>query len=206
MTDRRSQASSLWIIRHGKPDVPTSGWRVSRTEFNQYLLAYDQAGLSASEADRLRTRYQDCPKPELVLSSDLPRAFATAELFARGAKIITDPILREVPVQIPDYPGRFLEGRWPSELWWTYLRIAWFRGLQAETPKLSSARALRAIEFVTAHRTANTELAVVSHSGFLLIVVDKLHRRHAVSGPRLPSIEFGRPNHYRWLGDGQAQS
>ncbi len=191
--------AALWIIRHGKPDVPTNAGRITREEFNHYLAEYDQAGLSEQEAARLRLCYQDYPKPDLVLASDLPRAFETAKLFAKGATIITDPILREVPIQVPANPSWFLHQRWPGELWWTYLRLAWFRGLQPESPAISRARADQAMALIEAHRREPQQLAVVSHSGFLLILINQMHRQHRIAGRILPSIDFGRPTGYRWL-------
>ena len=197
---KRPDKIALWIIRHGKPDVPANARRVTREEFNQYLVDYDQAGLSAEEAERLSLRYRDYPKPGLVLASDLPRALETAKIFARGTPIVTDPLLREVPVQLPQYDGWFLNGRWPGEVWWSYLRLAWFRGLQRETPDVSRARARQAIELLEAHRYRYGPLAIVSHSGFLLILINQMHRERRISGPRLPSIEFGRPTGYQWSG------
>jgi broad specificity phosphatase PhoE len=203
--NERPDTPSLWVIRHGKPDVPKNAPRVTREEFNQYLADYDQAGLSVNEMDRLRTQYQAYPKPDLVLASDLPRALQTAELFARGTPIVTDPVLREVPVAIPDTSGWFLSGRWPGEWWWSYLRVAWFRGLQQETPALSRQRAQRAMEFIASYRQHH-QIAVVSHSGFLLILMDQMHRQHHVRGPRLPSIVFGKPTEYHRLGPLQSET
>lgn len=196
----------LWIIRHGEPDVPMNSWRITRDEFNHYLLAYDQAGLSQAEAERLRLQYQAYPQPDLVLASDLPRALETAKLYARGTPVFTDPVLREVPVELPSQSTWFLNGRWPKRVWWSYLRAAWFRGLQAESPALSRKRARAAVEFIEAHRGQSRQMAVVSHSGFLLIVVNQLHRQHQIAGPFLPSIDFGRPTGYQWLGKLQSQA
>jgi broad specificity phosphatase PhoE len=187
--------------------VPPNAWRVSREEFNHYLSLYDQAGLSEGEIRRLELLYQPYPKPDLVLASDLPRARDTARVFARGAEIIIDPVLREVPVKLPDHNGSwFLSGRWPGEVWWSYLRLAWFRGRQAETPDASRERAHAAIAFLLEHQRSGQSVAVVSHSGFLLILVDRLHRQKTISGPRFPSIDFGRPTAYHQLGQLEPQA
>ncbi len=201
----RSDKQALWIIRHGKPDVLENARKVTREEFNRYLSAYDEAGLSPDEADRLRRQYESYPKPDLVLASDLPRALETATLFARGTPIFTDQVLREVPVALPPQSTWFLNGSWSGETWWTYLRVAWFRGLQQESPALSRKRAQAALEFIEHHRGHRSQMAVVSHSGFLLMLVNQMHRQHRIHGPFLPSIKFGQPTGYQWLGQLQAQ-
>ncbi len=192
-------AAPLWIIRHGRPDVPANRWRVSRDEFNRYLEAYDLAGLGPAERDRLEAFYARYEKPDLVLTSDLPRAYETARLFARGAEIEVHGLLREVPVLIPNRPGWFLANCWPTEVWWSYLRLAWFRGHQAEVPAASYRRAQTAIELLAEKFVPYRRIAVVSHSGFLLILVHHLHRQRLIAGQRWPSIDFGRPTPYQWL-------
>ncbi len=189
----------LWIIRHGRPDVPANRRRVSREQFNRYLEAYDSAGLSPIERDRLGALYEQYRKPDLVLTSDLPRAYETARLFARGAPIEVHALLREVPVLIPDGPGWFLSNHWPGEVWWSYLRLAWFRGHQAEVPAASYRRANTAIQLLADKFHPYRQIAVVSHSGFLLILIHHLHRQRQIAGPRWPSIDFGRPTPYQWL-------
>lgn len=195
---------TLWTIRHGHPDVPKNRPRVSRDEFNRYLDAYDAAGLSPSEAARLQALYATYPRPDLVLSSDLPRARETAILFARGADVRVDPVFREVPVFLPPGESWFLTGRWPGEVWWSYLRVAWFRGAQRETPEQSRARVADAIDLIEAALASAGGVGLVSHAGFLLLLVDTMKRRGLVAGPRLPSIGFGRATAYQWLGELEA--
>lgn len=191
----------LWTIRHGHPDVPKNRPRVSRDEFNRYLDAYDAAGISPSEAARLKTLYASYPRPDLVLSSDLRRAKETADLFARGAEVRADPVFREVPVFLPAGESWFLNGRWPGEVWWSYLRVAWFRGAQRETPEQSRARVQEALALIRTALASAGAIGLVSHAGFLLLLVDSLQRRGLISGPRLPSIGFGRATAYHWLGE-----
>ncbi|PSR22092.1 MAG: histidine phosphatase family protein [Sulfobacillus acidophilus] len=190
---------TLWVMRHGRPDVPLNPLLMTRAEFNDYLHRYDVAGLSQSEADRLTQAYQGYPVPDLVIASDLPRARETAELFGRGAPIIVDPLFREIPVKVPeDASTWFLTRRWPSEMWWSYLRVAWFFNIPPEGYDKSTLRSRQAAQEIVRHQDAVSSLAVVSHSGFLLVTVNQMMRQGLLVGRRLPHIGFGEPTTYRW--------
>ncbi len=185
-------------MRHGRPNVPRNPALMDRHEFNRYLDAYDAAGLSDQEDTRLRLLYAKWPEPDVIISSDLPRALATAHLFARHHEVVTSPLLREIPVRLPDDSTKFLRGRWPTEVWWTYLRYHWFKNQEPEGRIRSAERALSAIQFIAQHRQPRARLAVVSHAGFLLLMVNLMQRRSQVGGRRLPHIGYGEPTPYYW--------
>ena len=188
----------LWVMRHGRPNVPPNPLLMTKTEFNEYLHQYDVAGLSEVEADRLTALYRTYPVPDLVLSSDLPRAHETAQLFGRGAALVVDPLFREIPVRVPEASTWFLNRRWPSEFWWSYLRSSWFFDIPPEGYRQSTARSREAFQAITEHQRTVDRLAVVSHSGFLLVTVNQMMRQSLIRGRRLPHIGFGEPTTYRW--------
>lgn len=188
----------LWVMRHGRPDVPPNPLLMTKNEFNEYLHQYDLAGLSSGERERLVALYRDYPLPDLVISSDLPRAHETAEVFGRGAKLLVDPLFREIPIRIPDASTWFLNRRWPSEFWWSYLRSAWFFDIPPEGHRASTRRSREAVIAIHQHQQQVKKLAVVSHSGFLLVTINQMVRQHLVAGRRLPRIAFGEPTEYRW--------
>ncbi|MCY0899602.1 MAG: phosphoglycerate mutase family protein [Firmicutes bacterium] len=188
----------LWVMRHGRPNLPANPLLLTKSEFNRYLDAYDDAGLSSDESARLQRLYQHYPVPDLVISSDLPRALETAELFGRGAPLKVDPLFREIPVRVPEKDTWFLNRRWPSEVWWSYLRFAWFYNIPPEGRLRSTARSEEAAAVILAYQREVNKLAVVSHSGFLLVTIDLLMRRGHLVGRRLPRIGFGEPTTYHW--------
>lgn len=193
------RGKTLWVMRHGRPDVPPNPLLMTKTEFNQYLHRYDRAGLSDDESKRLVHLYQHYPVPDLVICSDLPRARATAELFGRGAEVIVDPLFREIPVRVPEKASTwFLNRRWPGEFWWSYLRSAWFFNIPPEGHRQSTQRSLKAVEEIVRYQGSAQGLAVVSHSGFLLVTIDQMMRQGLIAGRRLPHIGFGEPTTYRW--------
>lgn len=185
-------------MRHGRPNVPPNPLLMTKTQFNQYLEHYDLAGLNEAETQRLAALYQTYPQPDLVISSDLPRAVETAQLFSRGARMLVDPIFREIPVKVPEASTWFLDRRWPSELWWSYLRSAWFYNIPPEGQTLSTERCRRAISEIARYQAEVDRLAIVSHSGFLLVSVNLMMKNGWLQGRRLPSISFGEPTTYRW--------
>lgn len=190
---------SLWVMRHGQPDVARNPLLMTGQAFNEFLLAYDRAGLTPAERQRLIALYRQTPLPDLVISSDLPRAEDTARLFARGKPVILNPLFREVPVRVTEEsPGFFRRHRWTQEMWWSYLRLAWFRNQQPEGRTESIARAREALQEVSAYQKDVERLAIVSHAGFLLVALNLLQREGQVKGRRFPHISFGKPTHYRW--------
>lgn len=189
---------TLWVMRHGRPNVPPNPLVMTKHQFNQYLEHYDIAGLSSDEQARLTALYASYPQPDLVVSSDLPRAHETAKLFSKGAPIVIDPLFREIPVWLPDANTWFLNRRWPSEVWWSYLRFAWFYDIPPEGQKLSVERSHEAIEKIVQYQKDVRQLAVVSHSGFLLVTINLLKKGGRLMGRRLPRIHFGQPSTYHW--------
>lgn len=193
------QGKTLWVMRHGRPNVPPNPLLMTRVQFNEYLHQYDLAGLSQDEQARLVSLYASYPTPELVVSSDLPRAKETANLFARGAHIEVNPIFREIPIVLPKEANTwFLNRRWPSEVWWSYLRSAWFFDIPPEGKKLSVERSRAAIEQLLEYQQQVQTLALVSHSGFLLVTINLLMKAGQIDGRRLPHINFGRPTTYQY--------
>ncbi|MCL5115626.1 MAG: histidine phosphatase family protein [Firmicutes bacterium] len=192
------QGKTLWVMRHGRPNVPPNPLLMTKQQFNEYLEQYDLAGLSDAETARLTALYQTYPVPELVIASDLPRARETADLFAKGAPIVVDPLFREIPVWVPDASTWFLDRRWPSELWWSYLRFAWFYDIPPEGQKRSYERSREAIKRIMEYQKDVQTMAVVSHSGFLLVSIHLLMQQGRLRGRRLPSIKFGLPSTYQW--------
>lgn len=186
-------------MRHGHPDVPPNPFFMERVHFNRFLTSYDEAALSEKESDRLAELYSRYPRPDIVICSDLPRAHATALLFARGAEVIADPLFREIPVWLPDNSTQFLNRRWPPEFWWNYLRLNWFRNQGPEGKDLSRIRAEKAIAQWSHYQQRYSQVAVVSHAGFISLLIIMLHQRHQIRGPLFPSIRFGRPTFYRWV-------
>ena len=189
---------TLWVMRHGRPNVPPNPLLMTKTEFNEYLHRYDEAGLSSAEAQRLNTLYEEFPTPDLVIASDLPRAKETAELFGRGTHMLIDPLFREIPVMVPENSTWFLNRRWPSEFWWSYLRSSWFFDIPPEGRKQSTKRGWLAIEKIIEWQQQSDELAIVSHSGFLLVTIHLMMQKNLIKGRRLPHIAFGQPTQYQW--------
>ncbi len=189
---------TLWVMRHGRPNVPPNPLLMTKTEFNHYLHQYDVAGLSPTEARRLTAMYEEFPRPDLVIASDLPRAKQTAELFGGDAPLIVDSLFREIPVKVPESSTWFLDRRWPGEFWWSYLRSSWFFDIPPEGRKRSTERSRKAVEKIVEWQQQAEQLAIVSHSGFLLVTIHLMIQMNLIQGRWLPHIAFGQPTRYQW--------
>ncbi|CAB1129691.1 Broad specificity phosphatase PhoE [Candidatus Hydrogenisulfobacillus filiaventi] len=195
----------LWVIRHGRPAVEPPPALVDREGFNRYLRRYDVAGLSPAEEERLRRRFRAL-QADLAVASDLPRAVATARALPPDIPFVVDEAFREIAVGLPDPADVtgvaercFLQGRWPAEVWWSYIRWAWFRDRGAESRAVSDARAQAAIRrLLTTYQAPRRQLVVIGHAGFLSLLVWTLRHQGRLQGPWLPHPGFGHPTRYLW--------
>ncbi len=87
------------LVRHARSSHVHSGW-ITSSGFRAWREAYEAAGIREDERvpDHLA---QIAPKADLVLSSDAPRAVATARLLAPGREIVVSPLLRELDLEGP---------------------------------------------------------------------------------------------------------
>ncbi|WP_430626181.1 histidine phosphatase family protein [Sulfobacillus thermotolerans] len=174
-------AKTFWVMRHGRPDLPRNPFFMNRDLFNRFLESYDLAALSAEESARLAQLYERYPIPDAVVCSDLPRAHATAKIFGRTAPIIVDPIFREIPIQLPEPSSLFLKSLWPAEVWWSYLRVNWFRNQGPEGKDRSRQRATEAIVHLRRYQHDYPHMALVSHAGFISLLITLLHQQHQIN-------------------------
>lgn len=186
--------TELLLIRHGE------------TDFNRQLrfqghvdVPLNETGLA--QARRLAERLADEPL-DLVVSSDLQRARATAEplLRRRGAAAQLDPLWREQAFGV-------LEGLEVPSVRLTHpdLWAAWSRHDADQAPpggesnRLFHARVMQALrELAAAHAQANA-IAVFTHGGVLDMVWREAHGL-PLAGPRECAIPNTGINRLRWDG------
>lgn len=189
----------LWVMRHGKPYLPSNPPRMTREEFNQYLARYDEATVDPHDLSRIAALGRRLPPADVIVASDLPRAAATARALGRDDLLRLDPLFREVPVQVPDGHSLFVRGRWPERVWWHYVRWSWYLGRGPETRQESAARVDAAIaKLLDVYDAPHRRVLLVSHAGFLLILTYRLRKRGLIAGPLFPRIRFGTLTEYRW--------
>ncbi len=95
--------SRIALVRHARSAHVHTGW-IDTAGFRTWRSAYEAAGIVEGErapADLERL----AASAGLVLSSDAPRATASARLLAPGREIVVSPLLRELDLEGPDLGG-----------------------------------------------------------------------------------------------------
>jgi broad specificity phosphatase PhoE len=84
-------------VRHARSSHVHAGW-IDGTGFRAWREAYEAAGIHESEhvPDHLKHLVE---RADVVLSSDAPRAVASARLLAPGHEMIVSPLLRELDLR-----------------------------------------------------------------------------------------------------------
>lgn len=95
-----SRTLRLALVRHGRSAHVHRGW-IDHGGFGLWRAAYEAAGLGGAEKppDEL---VRLAAEAGLIVSSDAPRAVASARLLAPGCEIAASPLLRELELQGPD--------------------------------------------------------------------------------------------------------
>src|SRR6476660_10302071 len=97
------EGGRIALVRHARSSHVHTGW-ITADGFRAWRAAYEAAGIREGERapaplERLVGR------ADLVLSSDAPRAIASARLLAPGHEIVISPLLRELDLESPTLGG-----------------------------------------------------------------------------------------------------
>jgi broad specificity phosphatase PhoE len=159
------------LVRHARSaHVASPGW-VDAAGVDRWREAYDTAGILD----------ESLPPPALVavaadadclMTSNLPRALASAERLAPGRVARVSPLLREISLEIP----RWVRARWPLTVWEVCIHAHWLvrerRGAIAGAAELQrAADAVALLEDVS--REAST-VVVVTHGAFRRLLALRL--------------------------------
>jgi broad specificity phosphatase PhoE len=148
--------TTIFLVRHGATE-----WNHSKRAQGQADVALDEAGYRQAVAAAEELSHVPV---DAVYSSDLERAYATAEPIARthGVEVRTDPAFREIDQG--EWEGLHVDEirrRWPEH--WGPARH-WTARPGGESPAQVRARALEGLARVVAAHPEGTAV-VVSHGG-----------------------------------------
>lgn len=158
------------LARHGRPRIyqPAN----IRQNASEWLAQYDVVGICE---DSLPVRNLLGNGPGVVLASSLPRSVESARRLAGEARLLIDPLFREVGFGVA-YLGslRFPVGIWSllAPLFWL---LRWCRG--AESRQAVSARAARAVDVLITYAEAYGQVVLVGHLFFNWFLARELRRR-----------------------------
>ncbi|MDP9194263.1 MAG: histidine phosphatase family protein [Acidobacteriota bacterium] len=91
------------LVRHGRSSHVHTGW-IDSAGFCAWRALYEAAGIDESERAPSHLD-QLAASAGLVLSSDAPRAIASARLIASAREVVVSPVLRELDLHAPDLGG-----------------------------------------------------------------------------------------------------
>jgi broad specificity phosphatase PhoE len=87
------------LVRHARSSHVHAGW-IDAAGFDAWREAYEAAGIH--EGEQVPADLEPlAERADLVISSDAPRAVASARLLARGREVLVSPLLRELDLRGP---------------------------------------------------------------------------------------------------------
>jgi hypothetical protein len=154
--------SRIALIRHARSAHVHTGW-IDAAGFRAWRAAYEAAGIIKGErapADLERL----AASAGLVLSSDAPRAMASARLLAPGREIVVSPLLRELDLASPDLGGL----RLPLAGWALAVGVrTLFLALRRQYPSAAeAARVDKATAWLDELSVQHPLTVVVTHASF----------------------------------------
>ena len=159
---------SIHLVRHGRSAHVIGGW-VHRKRLDEWFAAYDAAALHPTETPPQSVR-DLASNASVIVSSDLPRAYASARLLRDD--VTTSPLLRESVLPIPRFNITL-----PIVVWATATGINWLRAMRrgdwpdAEERKRGEAAARFLIE-----RATDGVVVAITHSAFRRVIAEELLR------------------------------
>jgi broad specificity phosphatase PhoE len=182
------------LVRHGRTAHVERRW-LDLDSLRSWMAAYDAAGIALRPP----------PPPALLalaagagalVSSDLPRALASAALLSAGRTVEPSPLLREAPPETPADPLPRLGGaRLPLHGWALVFGARWLWASWREAPPpgvdaATLARADAAAEWLIERAGGAGRVVVVTHATFRTLVAAGLARRGWRCAERRPFHEW----------------
>jgi broad specificity phosphatase PhoE len=163
-------ASRIVLVRHGPSAGVMDGRSRDRAEVASWLDARDAVGIEPQSQPPSRLTRLAGEATHLI-ASNLPRAIESAQRLANGRQIHVSPLLREIPLAIPNVSGRF-----PLWMWGTLIHLRWSyriaRGTDASAADV--ARAAAAVEWLAPFSSSDTLVVVVTHGVFRRLMAKQL--------------------------------
>jgi broad specificity phosphatase PhoE len=166
-------------MRHFRVEEPLpSGWRTA-AQLDEWRERYEASSVIPRAIEPGTIAWQKC------LSSDLKRAYATAQAAHKGT-ITQTPLLREMSVN-PFRTGRLSLPVWA---WHWILRAAWLTSHRSQQSAIDEFRQ-RLREVADLLEAEQEDTLVVSHAGVMLFLRKELIRR-GFNGPKFKIAEHAR--------------
>ena len=170
------------LVRHGRSaHIARPGW-IDASGVLRWRDAYDAAGI-LPDSHPPPALVAEAANADCLISSDLPRALASAERLVPGRSARITPLIREMYLDLP----RWVLARWPLTVWELCIHADWMarelRGAIASDTELR--RAAEAVAWLEdAAREAATTV-VVTHGAFRRLLERRLIERGWTAAARI---------------------
>jgi len=108
----------ITLVRHGPSAFTAQGW-IDRAGIAEWRAEYDRAGIQTHSSPPDGVRRLAATATHFV-ASDLRRAIESADRIAPGRSVTTNPLLREIPLALPNVRGPL-----PPLCWDALIHLAW---------------------------------------------------------------------------------
>jgi broad specificity phosphatase PhoE len=154
-------STRIVLLRHGRSAHVAGGW-LDADALRRWFVDYDLAALAHDERPPERARAL-AREVACVVASDMPRARASAALLLPDGPVRESPLLREVPMPIPTWPGV----RLPLVGWAlaTGMRAAVSRLRRLPPPEAVRQQAEAAAAWLGELAQAHGSVLAVTHAG-----------------------------------------
>lgn len=150
----------LLLVRHGRSSYTHDERWLDLESVHRFERGYNEAGI----------REDDLPPPELVelarssliVSSDMPRAIASARRLVPDCQALISPLLREIAIE----PPRWIVVPMPVEVWDTIHYWKWTYRLLRGADHDAVRRARAAAGWLAECAGTAESTCVVTHGGF----------------------------------------
>jgi len=185
------------LVRHGRSTHAHAGW-IDAAGFREWRRRYEAAGIG--ETERVPSEIAElAARAELVVSSDAPRAVASARLLAPDREVVVSPLLRELDLAAPDLRGL----RLPLLAWaFAVGGRALLLSLVGRYPAVpEAARIESAAAWLEGLAARHARIVAVTHASFRRRLGDRLVAAGWQAEPGRRSVRHWSAWTLRWSGD-----
>lgn len=166
-------AARILLVRHGRSaHVHRGGW-LDTAGILRWRDDYDAAGIATDDRPPLAL-VRETEDVGAVVSSDLPRAIASAALLAPSRQVPASPLLREAPLPLPAWvPDRL---SLPLLGWGALVHLHWGYNIVsgAHPPPPERERAERAADWLMSLAREQMSVLALTHGVFRQMLAKRL--------------------------------
>lgn len=176
--------TTITLIRHGKPAIARPGW-ISSSDLSQFISHYQSARIASDSfpPENVKALVQTT---KIILTSDLPRAMHSAQIFEPAISPISNPIFREIEFLLEFR----LNLRLPFHVWifldTLLLSLGYSQYSQSQADNKKRIRKATELLEQKSHKTGSVVL--IGHGITNLFIARELKKR-GWRGPRMPKME-----------------